>query len=129
MTTVISSVAGGSAMQVGAVATTKLLNWASNRKKKGRKKNPDREDNPLGNLPEKASRQWEHVYESALDRGLDQGAAAAQAWCAVKRGYYQKGNRWLKRKKPLGRDEQPPGCTPYTANPADVRKLKAKLLR
>jgi len=71
-----------------------------------------RDSNPLGNLPSKATRMWEHVYESAQERGLDKGAAAAQAWCAVKRRYYKKNGRWLRRKAPLGPDQQPPGCTP-----------------
>lgn len=111
--------------------------------------------NPLGNLPTKASRMWEHVYESAQERGQGKSAAAAQAWCAVKRQYHKKGGRWLKRKKPLGANEQPPGCMPVrasndqdhgdaccdscavgnvceskTSNPStNVRQLKNKLLR
>jgi hypothetical protein len=115
-----------------------------------------RDANPLGNLPPKASRMWEHVYESAQERGLAKGDAAAQAWCAVKRQYHKKGNRWLKRKQPLGPKEQPPGCTPVRkgnthehdhgdaccsscavgkaceakcVNPPSTRKLKTKLLR
>ena len=76
-----------------------------------RVRNPDmsRQSNPLGNLPAKASRMWENVYESSKERGLSSGAAAAQAWCAVKRRYHKKGGRWLKRKKPLRPDQQPPG--------------------
>jgi len=80
-----------------------------------------RSSNPLGNLPAKAARQWESVYESAKGRGISSSAAAAQAWCAVKRRYYKKGGRWLKRKRPLAPDEQPPGCTPsraYRNNPS-----------
>lgn len=60
---------------------------------------------------------WEHVYESARERGLRKSGAARQAWCAVKRQYYKKGDRWRKRKQPLGRDEYPPGCTPFQGNP------------
>lgn len=70
---------------------------------------------PLGNLPAKASRMWEEVYASSQERGLSKGASAGQAWCAVKRHYYKKGGRWLKRKKSLRPDQQPPGCTPSSA--------------
>lgn len=76
--------------------------------------------NPLGNLPPKAARMWEHVYESSLERGLSKSGAAASAWCAVKRHYYKKGERWHKRKDPLSRDEYPPGCEPFRgANPIE----------
>jgi len=77
-----------------------------------RVRNPENmEENPLGNLPAKASRMWELVYESAQDRGFSEGDSAAQAWCAVKRRYRKKGGRWLKRKRPLKPHESPPGCT------------------
>ena len=113
-------------MQVGAAVASKMLEGGGDGSKT-KKSNPS-ELNPLGNLPAKASRMWEKVYESALDRGADKGAAAAQAWCAVKRYYHKKGNRWLKRKKPLGRDESPPGCTPYAANPVDDGPVMAVLM-
>ncbi len=109
------------------------------------------EDNPLGNLPAKASRMWEDVFESAKGRGASESAAAAQAWCAVKRHYHKKGGRWLKRKTPIPPGKQPPGCTPVrTDNGAccnacavgkacetqgikkpdrHTRKLRSKLLR
>lgn len=85
-----------------------------------------RDRNPVGNLPPKAARQWEAVYDSAKERGLDSSVAAAQAWCAVKRYYYKKGERWLRRKHPLGPHEQPPGCRPSSearrgSNPTPVR--------
>ncbi len=64
---------------------------------------------------------WENVYESSLERGLETSGAAASAWCAVKRHYHKKGDRWLKRKQSLGRDEYPPGCEPFReANPKDT---------
>lgn len=90
-----------------------------------------RQTNPLGNLPEKGQRMWEDVYASAQERGHDQGAAAAQAWCAVKRYYYKKGDKWRKRKKPLKPSQQPPGCTPIdrAANPSAAgRKAMQELL-
>ena len=90
-------------MQVGAVLAGKLFESS-------------RESNPLGNLPSKAARMWEAVYKSAQDRGADKGAAAAQAWCAVKRRYKKDGARWVLRKRPLGPNEQPEGCASM-ANP------------
>lgn len=58
---------------------------------------------------------WEEVYASSQERGLSKSASAAQAWCAVKRYYYKKKGRWLRRKKPIAPDKQPPGCTPSSA--------------
>lgn len=104
---VISSAVSGATMQAVSHFMQRLMN-------SGRQENPSRAANPLGNLPPKAARQWEAVFESAQNRGLSQGAAAAQAWCAVKRGYYKKGNRWLKRKQRLSPSESPPGCEPYS---------------
>lgn len=83
-------------MQVGAVVAGKFFE--------------KREQNPLGTLPPKAARTWEHVYESAQERGADKSSAAAQAWGAVNRQYHKEGNRWLK-------------------NPADLKSLKSRLLR
>lgn len=97
------------------------VNTARAMAEQGRTGNPL--GNPLGNLPPKAARQWEHVYESAQKRGLSKSASAAQAWCAVKRGYYKKGNRWLVRKKKLGQDEYPPGCEPYRGKAANPEEL------
>lgn len=52
---------------------------------------------PTGNLPPKAKRQWEHVYESSLARGLPPSHAAASAWSAVKRGYKKCGSKWIRK--------------------------------
>lgn len=92
-----------------------------------------RESNPTGTLPAKGARQWDHVYEAALERGHTKSAAARQAWCAVKRYYYKRGERWIRRKKPLAPHESPPGCTPYRGkNPeseSDTAALKTRLLQ
>lgn len=117
-TVLLSSAVGGAAMQVGGVIASKLIENTFGNKE--REENPGREANPLGNLPPKAARMWEHVYESAQERGLSKSASAAQAWCSVKRHYYRKeeGGRWYKRKKPLSQDEYPPGCEPYEGRAA-----------
>jgi cation transport regulator ChaB len=53
------------------------------------------------NMPPKAQRQWEDVYQSALERnGGDESNAAKQAWGAVKK-FYKKDRRsgfWVPRK-------------------------------
>ena len=55
---------------------------------------------PTGTLPATAKRQWEHVYQSELARGLPPARAAAAAWSTVKRGGYVKcGARWVKAPK------------------------------
>jgi hypothetical protein len=53
--------------------------------------------NPTGTLRGKGKRQWEHVYESQLERGLPKSRAAASAWSAVKKGYRKKGGKWQAR--------------------------------
>lgn len=58
---------------------------------------------PTGNLPPKAKRQWEHVYESAKSRGFSESRAAQQAWGAVKLGYVKVGDRWVRRTSAAGR--------------------------
>lgn len=72
-----------------------------------------RTSNPTGTLPDKGARQWDHVYESALERGLDKSGAARQAWCAVKRYYYKRGDQWVARKRPLKPGQLAPGCAQY----------------
>jgi cation transport regulator ChaB len=72
-----------------------------------------------GTLPKKGAKMLGAVYESAAEslksRGIQgksaKSRAARQAWCAVKRQYKKVGGAWSKRKRPLGQDEQPPGCT------------------
>lgn len=83
-----------------------------------------------GSLPPKGQAMLGAVYESAKKqlgkkgvRGKKAKAGAAkQAWCAVKRQYKKVGTKWSKRKRPLGPDEQPPGCTP-------LRRLANRLKR
>jgi cation transport regulator ChaB len=38
-------------------------------------------------LPKKKQRQWIKVFNSASDRGADEGSAHAQAWAAVKKSF------------------------------------------
>lgn len=54
------------------------------------------------NLPPKAQRMWEDVYESARspERGFSEERAAKMAWGAVKRFYRKKGGVWVARKHP-----------------------------
>lgn len=52
---------------------------------------------PTGSLPPKATRQWEHVYESARSRGASKSSAAKQAWGAVEIHYVKSGDRWVRR--------------------------------
>lgn len=51
---------------------------------------------PNAKLPAKRTRQWEHVYQGELARGLSPSRAAAAAWSAVKRSGCRKvGDRWV----------------------------------
>ncbi len=58
---------------------------------------------PTGDLPAKAARMLEHVYQSARERGYSEERAARQAWCTVDRHYYRDraSGRWRKRERPL----------------------------
>jgi len=67
--------------------------------------------NPLepGTLPSKGARQLNEVFEATERRLLDDGVPAKQAatraaqiaWSEVKRYYYKRGDRWIRRKRPL----------------------------
>lgn len=108
-----------------------------------RSRNPGRRSKPpaSGNLPAHGKKilaaAYENAKQDALERGLSESAAkrsaAPQAWCAVKRHYYKRGERWIKRKDPLGRDEHPPGCTPLARrrrrNPMLSRQKREALAR
>jgi len=50
---------------------------------------------PVGNLPPKAKRMWEHVYQSAKGPDCDEECAARQAWAAVKKKYKKVGDKWV----------------------------------
>lgn len=52
---------------------------------------------PFKNLPDKANRQWEYVYNSSLESGDDESTAAAKAWGVVKKKYVKKGDKWVKK--------------------------------
>ena len=52
---------------------------------------------PFKNLPNKANRQWEHVYNSSLESGDDESTAATKAWGVVKKKYVKKGDKWVKK--------------------------------
>jgi cation transport regulator ChaB len=65
------------------------------------------------NLPPKAKRMWEDVYQSAKSRGYPDESAARQAWGAVKRCY---------RKNKFGYwERKPSGCTHHAVRGRVVR--------
>lgn len=87
-----------------------------------------------GTLPKKGVKQFSAVYVSARERGFTQQRSAQQAWCEIKRYYYKRGDKWIKRKDPIPQDESPPGCAPgpraanIGAVGTSIRRLKNSLL-
>lgn len=98
------------------------LRIAIGQKMQTKRSNPPYKPPASGNLPKHGKEMLKNVYTSARERGFGEEAAARQAWCAVKRYYYKRGNKWTKRKEPISPNEYPPGCGPPERNPKMPRK-------
>lgn len=95
-----------------------------------RSQNPPYQPPQSGNLPKHGKEILARVYESTRSRGFDQESAARQAWCQVKRHYYKRGDRWIRRSTPVPSDQYAPGCGPpkRQTNPRE-RRIANRLLK
>jgi len=87
---------------------------------------------PPGDLPKAAAEMLRKTFQGAMEQyyGRDKMSlekaeelASRTAWTQVKRYYYQRGDKWHKRKDPLAQSEYPPGSHPaeYYENPGRRR--------